>query len=150
MPPHFEECGHNRIASFRSLASLSGPPLLVGNACYISGKRTGLTEDAGNICEHTACHKSIPSRVLRVPGLAVSDGEEVVGRVGCGQVVFVTQVQDTQLASGADLASESLRCPHSHQDQPPNRPAAVRPAIAAVGQWWLRRSGSTRSVACRP
>ena len=64
----------------------------------------------------TVC-RSIPSLVSRVPGLVWVDGEEVVGRVGGGQVVFVTQVQDTQLASGADLASESWRSPYAQEDQ---------------------------------
>ncbi len=41
------------------------------------------------------------SPASRVPGLVVLNGEEVVRRIGSGQVVFVTQVQDAQLATGA-------------------------------------------------
>ena len=53
----------------------------------------------------------------RVPGLVVVKGEEGDWRVRSGEVVFVTQVQDAQLASGADLSSERGRHPHSQQDQ---------------------------------
>ncbi len=44
----------------------------------------------------------------RAPGLVV-DGEEEVWRVGRGETVFVTRVQDAQFSSGADLPTESLR-----------------------------------------
>ena len=47
----------------------------------------------------------------RVPGLVGVNGEEADRRVWSGEVVFVTQVEDTQLASGAHLSSESRRCP---------------------------------------
>ena len=50
----------------------------------------------------------------RVPSLVACDGEEVVRRVGSGEIVFVTQVEDAQLAPGADLPSECWRCPQSH------------------------------------
>ena len=43
--------------------------------------------------------------------------KEVVRRVGSGQVEFVAQVEDAQLASGAHLASESWGRPHTYQYQ---------------------------------
>ena len=55
----------------------------------------------------------MPQRPSSVPGSVASDGDEVVGWVGIGEKVFVTQVQDADLASGADLSSESRRYPYS-------------------------------------
>ena len=55
--------------------------------------------------------------VSRVPGLVALNGEEVVGWVGCGEVVFVTQVEDTQLLSGAHLSLERRGHSDSHEDQ---------------------------------
>ena len=55
----------------------------------------------------------------RVPGLVVvnGEGEEVVRWVGSGRVVFVAQVQDARLPSGAHLPSESWGAPQRRQYQ---------------------------------
>ena len=60
--------------------------------------------DAANAARER-CSASLGG-VSRVPGLAVVNVEEVVRGVGSGEVGFVTQVEDAQLPSGADLSPE--------------------------------------------